>query len=168
MTWANWIVLCKSTRRPWMFIVENDTFNLNMYDSISDFGILVVHIKRHHYLIMKRMFKQWWSIIRLTLINRTATSHLKWFNTNNGYDMRRWRQYLAWTCTTSGGVWLFNGIVAFHFDNWISNENTDVNKQLDISIDLRPLIKDAHTITKMNNNINKTYIAKSRSVNARC
>jgi hypothetical protein len=27
-----------------MFIVENDTFNLNMYDSISDFGILVVHI----------------------------------------------------------------------------------------------------------------------------
>jgi len=25
-----------------MFIVEKDTFNLNMYDSISDFGILVV------------------------------------------------------------------------------------------------------------------------------
>jgi hypothetical protein len=51
-------------------------------------------------------------------------------------------------------------------DNWISNENTDVNKQLDISIDLCPRIKDAHTITKMNNNIYKTYIAKTRSVNA--
>jgi hypothetical protein len=25
-----------------MFIVEKDTFNLNMYDGISDFGILVL------------------------------------------------------------------------------------------------------------------------------
>jgi hypothetical protein len=59
------------------------------------------------------MFKQWWSIIRLTLINRTATSHLKWFNTNNGYDMRRWRQYIAWTCTTSGGAFLFYRVGLF-------------------------------------------------------
>ena len=94
---------------------------------------------------MKRMFKQWWSIIGLTLINRTPPLISNDSTQTTGTTWGVEDNILAWTCTNSGGVWLFNGVVAFHFDNWISNENTDVSKQLDISIDLRPLIKDAHT-----------------------
>ena len=106
---------------------------------------------------INKTFKQWWSTIPPVSTKQTITSHINSLSTKKtvAYYVSGNQGPGLWQAHKCDRVKLVNWIPNLICDNWISNDNTDINKQYKKKLVQIPLhSKRSHTITRMNDNIN--------------